>query len=78
MDWLWLILVGLLVGALGRLISPGRDPMGWVITLLLGVGSLIVAGLIFGTDGFWQFVFGVIIAVILVAIYGRTVGKRTA
>jgi uncharacterized membrane protein YeaQ/YmgE (transglycosylase-associated protein family) len=74
MDWVWLIIVGAIVGALGRLINPGRDPMGWIVTILLGIGSLLLAGLIF--DGFWRFVVGVIVAVILVTVVGRVMGSR--
>jgi uncharacterized membrane protein YeaQ/YmgE (transglycosylase-associated protein family) len=74
MEWVWLIIVGAIVGALGRLINPGRDPMGWIVTILLGVASLVVAGLIF--NGFWRFVVGVIVAVILVSIVGRLWGDR--
>ena len=47
MHWIWLIIVGALVGALGRLFHPGSDPMGWIVTILLGIASLVVAGLIF-------------------------------
>ena len=75
MEWIWLIIVGAIVGALGRLFSPGRDPMGWIVTILLGIGSLLIAGAIF--DGFWRFVIGVIVAVVLVAIYGRFMSSRT-
>jgi uncharacterized membrane protein YeaQ/YmgE (transglycosylase-associated protein family) len=74
MEWIWLIIVGAIVGALGRLINPGRDPMGWIVTILLGVASLVVAGLIL--EGFWRFVVGVIVAVILVTVYGRVWGDR--
>jgi uncharacterized membrane protein YeaQ/YmgE (transglycosylase-associated protein family) len=74
MEWVWLIIVGAIVGALGRLLHPGRDPMGWIITILIGIASLIVAGLIF--DGFLQFVVGVIVAIILVWLVGRFLGDR--
>ena len=76
MTWIWLIIVGAIVGALGRLIHPGRDPMGWIVTILIGIASLVVAGLIFG--GALQFIIGVIVAVILVAIVGRYFGARGA
>jgi uncharacterized membrane protein YeaQ/YmgE (transglycosylase-associated protein family) len=66
-----LIVVGLIVGALGRLISPGRDPMGLIMTILIGVASMIVAGLIF--DGVLQWIVGIIVAVVLVALYSRLV-----
>lgn len=74
MEWIWLIIVGAIVGALGRLINPGSDPMGWIVTILLGIASLVVAGLIF--DGWLQFIVGVIVAVILVTVYGRVMGDR--
>jgi uncharacterized membrane protein YeaQ/YmgE (transglycosylase-associated protein family) len=73
MEWIMLIIVGAIVGALGRFISPGRDPMHWVVTILLGIASLVIAGLIF--DGWLQFVVGVIVAVVLVAIYGRVFAR---
>ncbi len=74
MTWVWLIIVGAIVGALGRFFHPGADPMGWIVTILLGIASLIVAGLIF--SGFWQFVIGVIVAIALCAIYGRVAANR--
>jgi uncharacterized membrane protein YeaQ/YmgE (transglycosylase-associated protein family) len=74
MHWIWLILVGALVGALGRLLHPGRDAMGWIVTILIGIASLVIAGLIF--SGFWAFVVGVIVAIVLVALVGRLFGER--
>ena len=41
----WLI-VGLIAGALARLIMPGRDPMGIIATILLGIVGSIVGGLV--------------------------------
>jgi len=75
MHWVWLIIVGAIVGALGRFFHPGRDPMGWIVTILVGIASLVVAGLIF-SSGWLQFIVGVIVAVILVAIIGRFFGSR--
>lgn len=39
---LWTIIVGLIVGALARLIMPGRDAMGWIATILLGIGGAVI------------------------------------
>lgn len=75
MGWIWLIIVGAIVGALGRFFHPGVDPMGWIVTILLGIVSLIIGGII--ANGFWAFVFGVIIAVVLTAIYGRMMANRS-
>jgi uncharacterized membrane protein YeaQ/YmgE (transglycosylase-associated protein family) len=41
-----LLLTGLIVGALGRLLLPGRDPMSLFQTILVGIGGSLVAGLI--------------------------------
>ena len=70
MHWVWLIIVGLVVGALGRLLHPGKDPLGWILTLVLGVVSLIIAGLIF-SNGVLEFIIGIIIAAVLLAIWAR-------
>lgn len=75
MHWIALIIVGAVVGALGRLFHPGRDPMGFIVTTLIGIASLVIAGIIFSST-ILQFVVGIIVAVILVAIVGRFFGER--
>ena len=74
MHWIWFIIVGLVVGALGRLLHPGKDPMGWLMTLAIGVLSMIVAAAISG--GWLAFIIGVVIAIVLVAIVARYRGGR--
>jgi uncharacterized membrane protein YeaQ/YmgE (transglycosylase-associated protein family) len=76
MHWIWFIIVGALVGALGRLLHPGRDPMGWLLTIGIGIVSMIVAAAI--SSGWLAFIIGVIVAVILVALVGRFVGRDRA
>jgi uncharacterized membrane protein YeaQ/YmgE (transglycosylase-associated protein family) len=41
---IWLIILGLIVGLIARLIVPGRQPMGWVATALLGIVGSYVGG----------------------------------
>jgi hypothetical protein len=48
--------------------------MGWIVTILIGIASLVIAGLIL--SGFWAFVVGVIVAIVLVALVGRFFGER--
>jgi uncharacterized membrane protein YeaQ/YmgE (transglycosylase-associated protein family) len=74
MHFIWFIIVGALVGALGRLIHPGRDPMGWLLTIGIGVVSMIVAAIISG--GWLAFIIGVVIAVVLVGLVARMGGGR--
>jgi uncharacterized membrane protein YeaQ/YmgE (transglycosylase-associated protein family) len=64
------------VGALGRLLHPGHDPMGWILTIAIGVVSMLIAAII--SSGWLAFVIGVVIAVVLVAIVGRFYGDRPA
>jgi uncharacterized membrane protein YeaQ/YmgE (transglycosylase-associated protein family) len=70
-----LIVVGLIVGALGRLINPGRDPMGLLATIAIGVAPMLIVGLLIEST-LWSFIFGVIVAVVLVSLYARMVGPR--
>lgn len=73
-ELILLIVIGLIVGALGRLFHPGTDSMGLLITIVIGVASMLIAGLIFG--GILQFIVGVIVAVVLVALWSRMVEPR--
>ena len=41
---IWMIIIGLVVGALARLIVPGRQPMGWIATAVLGIVGSYVGG----------------------------------
>lgn len=74
MHFIWFIIVGAIVGALGRLFHPGRDPMGLLLTIVVGIVSMLIAAII--SSGWLAFVIGVIVAVILVALIGRFSGRR--
>ena len=75
MHWVALIIVGLIVGLLGRLFHPGRDPIGLLLTVVIGVASLVIAGLVF-SSAVLEFVVGIIVAVILVALVSRMQAGR--
>ena len=66
MNIIGLIIGGLIVGALGRLINPGPDPMGWIVTIAIGIGSMLLVGLLIG--GWLGFILAVIVAVVLVSV----------
>ncbi len=74
MHFIWFLIVGALVGALGRLFHPGRDPIGLLLTIAIGVAAMLIAALI--SSGWLAFILGVLIAVILVALVGRFSGRR--
>jgi uncharacterized membrane protein YeaQ/YmgE (transglycosylase-associated protein family) len=68
-----LIVVGLVVGLLGRLFHPGRDRMGILLTIGIGVASVLIAGLLIG--GILGFILAVIIGVVLVAAWSHFVER---
>ncbi len=70
-----LIVLGLIVGALGRLLHPGSDPMGLITTLVIGVASVLIVGWLIG-GGIIGFIVAVIVGVILVALWARLVEPR--
>jgi uncharacterized membrane protein YeaQ/YmgE (transglycosylase-associated protein family) len=74
MHFIWFIIVGAIVGALGRLVHPGNDPMGWLLTIGIGIIAMIVAAAI--SSGWLAFIIGVIIAAVLVMLVGRLSGAR--
>jgi uncharacterized membrane protein YeaQ/YmgE (transglycosylase-associated protein family) len=69
MNIIGLIIGGLIVGALGRLINPGPDPMGWIVTIAIGIGSMLLVGLLIG--GWLGFILAVIVAAVLVTVVQR-------
>jgi uncharacterized membrane protein YeaQ/YmgE (transglycosylase-associated protein family) len=72
-----LIVVGLIVGALGRLIHPGHDPIGLFGTLVIGVASVLVVGLLLHKPlGFLGYVIAVAVALLLVALVSRSRRRR--
>jgi uncharacterized membrane protein YeaQ/YmgE (transglycosylase-associated protein family) len=48
------ILVGLVIGALARFVMPGEQKMGWILTILLGIGGSVLAGFIGGALGWYK------------------------
>jgi uncharacterized membrane protein YeaQ/YmgE (transglycosylase-associated protein family) len=78
------IVCGLIIGALAKLIMPGKDPGGFIITILLGIvgsflGGLIAGGLGFqASRGFNYWIFSILGAIIILALYRLIIGRRTA
>ena len=76
------LIVGLVVGALAKLVMPGRDPGGVIITTLLGVAGAFIAGALGHSLGWYAIgdgpglIASIIGAVILLAIYRVVVRSR--
>lgn len=82
MGILGMIILGLIAGAIAKLIMPGRDPGGIIVTILLGIAGSVLGGflwnMLFGNDGdnTAGLIGSVIGALILLAIYRMVVGRR--
>jgi uncharacterized membrane protein YeaQ/YmgE (transglycosylase-associated protein family) len=79
-DVLAILVSGLVIGALGRLAVPGRDPMPIWMTILLGIAGSIVGGgvaLALGFGLYGVFVLSVLAATLIVIAYRRLVQKRS-
>ena len=83
MHLLWALIVGLVVGAIAKVIMPGKDPGGIFVTMLLGVAGSIIASLLGGALGIYHrgdtgpgLIASVIGSVILLAGYRMVVGRR--
>lgn len=84
MEFLWMLIVGLIVGALAKLIMPGDDPGGIIVTMLLGVAGALVAGWLGRAVGFYGegdagpgIIASIIGAILLLGLY-RAFGARRA
>jgi uncharacterized membrane protein YeaQ/YmgE (transglycosylase-associated protein family) len=83
MEWIAAIVIGLLAGIVAKLLMPGKDPGGFIITTILGIVGAIVATWLGQAIGWYRegeaagFIGAVVGAIILLTIY-RVVRGRTA
>ena len=81
MAFLWMLVVGLVVGALAKLFMPGRDPGGIIVTMLIGLAGAALAGFLGRAVGWYNageaagFIASILGAVLLLVIYRALVGK---
>jgi uncharacterized membrane protein YeaQ/YmgE (transglycosylase-associated protein family) len=78
------VVFGLVVGIVAKLLMPGRDPGGFVITALLGIGGALLGGMVGRTIGWYAdgdpvgFVMAVVGSIMVLAVYRLTMGRTTA
>jgi len=83
MHLLWMIIVGLVIGAIAKLIMPGHDPGGILVTMLLGIAGSIVAGFLGRAIGWYGegqsagFIASIIGAIIILGIYRAIIGRSS-
>ena len=77
MGILWTIVLGFVIGVFAKLLHPGKENMGFLMTILLGIAGSFLAGVIGQYLGWYQagegagFIASVIVAIILLMIFGR-------
>jgi uncharacterized membrane protein YeaQ/YmgE (transglycosylase-associated protein family) len=83
MEFLWTLIIGLVVGAIAKLIMPGRDPGGIIVTMLLGVAGAFLAGFIGRSLGWYDapgegagIIASILGAMLLLFLYRLFVGRR--
>jgi uncharacterized membrane protein YeaQ/YmgE (transglycosylase-associated protein family) len=85
MHLLWSLIVGLVVGAIAKMVHPGKDPGGIVVTMLLGIAGAMFAGFLGRALGVYHegdagpgIIASVIGAVVLLVIYRAITRRRLA
>jgi len=81
---LWIIIIGFVAGAVAKLIMPGKDPGGFLITIVLGVAGALLSTLLGRLVGWYSpgdsagFIGAVVGAIILLVLYRLIKKKQTA
>ena len=87
MHVIWFILFGLVVGLIARAIMPGAQPMGFILTALLGMAGSFVGGylgsLFRGNQGLvvsdpYNWIGAIVGSLLLLLLYGMVAGRRTS
>jgi uncharacterized membrane protein YeaQ/YmgE (transglycosylase-associated protein family) len=77
MGVIWTIVLGFVIGVIAKLLIPGRQNMGFIMTIILGIAGSFLAGVIGQYIGWYKagqgagFIASVIVSIILVVIYGK-------
>src|SRR5512136_2959418 len=84
MGIIWTIVLGFVIGFIAKLVHPGKENMGLIMTILLGIAGSFLAGVIGQFIGWYRagegagFIASVIVAIILLVIYGKIKGKTSS
>jgi uncharacterized membrane protein YeaQ/YmgE (transglycosylase-associated protein family) len=78
MHFIWMLIIGLIAGAIAKAIMPGRDPGGIIVTILLGIAGSFIGGMLFGgADNQVGLIGSVVGALILLFLYRLIIGRRS-
>ena len=74
---LYTIIIGAVIGVLARFFKPGADPMGWILTILLGIAGAYIGSLLYAGGGVIGFAVSILCAVLLLFLY-ELIRKKSA
>ena len=83
MNIVWMLLIGLVVGVVAKLIVPGKDPGGFIVTVMLGIAGSVIAGIFGRETGMYAegatagFIMSVVGAMLLLGMYRLLVRSRS-
>lgn len=83
LSFLSLILFGLVVGVIAKLLMPGKDPGGFIVTILLGIAGAVIGGYVgrlmglYGPNEGAGFFMALLGSILLLALYRLTIRRRT-
>ena len=75
-GFLGYIIGGAVIGLLARLIKPGADPLGWIMTILLGIAGADIGGYLYPGHGWMTWAVAILAAIVLLFVYEALRRKR--
>jgi len=84
MGIIWTIVLGFVIGVIAKFLHPGKENMGFIVTILLGIAGSFLAGVIGQFLGWYQagegagFIASVVVAILLLFVYGKVRGGQSS
>ena len=83
MGFIWMLIIGLIVGAIAKFLMPGKDPGGFIVTILIGIVGALIAGFLGRALGWYAegepagWIASVVGAILLLVVYRLLTKGRT-
>jgi len=83
MGIIWTIVLGFVIGVLAKFLHPGKENMGFIMTIVLGIVGSLLAGVIGQYLGWYKagegagFIASVVVAILLLVVYGKIRGNSS-
>ncbi|WP_373740500.1 GlsB/YeaQ/YmgE family stress response membrane protein [Neisseria sp.] len=81
-GWIGTIIIGFVVGVLAKLLHPGRDDLGFIMTTLLGIAGAALAGFVgrsmgwYGSGRIMEWIASTVAAVVILFVYTRFIKRK--